>query len=87
MAGGIFILSLVGLYCLYDSIRLAIAIIKTATSYVNDTVEAMFVPPVFAIFTAMYWLLWLGGAVYVYSNGEFEKQSNNIFAKVTHTNE
>lgn len=73
VTGIIFVISLVGLYCMFNAIRLAIAIIQTATHYVTDTPEAMLIPPIFSLLTAVFWLCWMGAAVFVYSVGEFSK--------------
>lgn len=68
---GILAICLIGFFCMFDKIRLAIAIIKTATVYVRDVPLALLVPPVFTILNALFWLAWLYGVVYLYSVGEF----------------
>mmetsp|Transcript_139556 Transcript_139556/g.197592 ORF Transcript_139556/g.197592 Transcript_139556/m.197592 type:complete len:111 (+) Transcript_139556:951-1283(+) len=73
---------------MWRNIKLAIAIIKTATLYVIDVPTAMAVPPLFAIAVAAWWCVWIIGFVYLYSYGTFARYSDTIpFGSVTHTNE
>lgn len=45
----------------------------------------MLVPPVMAIVTIAWWILWIYGFVYVYSVGDVHKKSeNSIFGTITH---
>lgn len=67
---------------MFDKIRLAIAIIKTATLYVRDVPLAQLVPPVFTILNAVFWCVWLFGLVYIYSVGTFVKNGNSPLASV-----
>ena len=46
--------SFFGLICMLKNIKLAIAIIKTATVYIVETPSAMFVPPIVAIVIAIW---------------------------------
>ncbi len=66
-------------------IRLAIAVVKTATQYVRDTLMAMIVPIVMAVAVLAWWALWIPGFVYLYSWGTFSKSNYGPFAQVTHT--
>lgn len=76
--------SLIGLLCMWKNIKLAIAIIKTATLYVIDTPLSMLVPPFFAIAIAVWWGVWIFGFVHIYSWGTFKKSPTTIFGSVTH---
>lgn len=53
---GLAALSFFGLICMLKNIKLAIAIIKTATVYIVETPSAMFVPPIIAIVIAIWWI-------------------------------
>lgn len=56
---GVIVISLVVFCCLYKNIKLAIAIIKTATVFVVDVPLVMFVPMIFTIITAAWWAFWI----------------------------
>lgn len=48
----------------------------------------MFVPPVFTILVACWWLMWLIGYIYLYAvdeTGVIKKSSSSMFATVTHS--
>lgn len=81
---GIAGLSFIGLLCMWKNIRLAIAIIKTATLFVMETPLVMLVPPLFAIFVVVWWGVWIVGFVYLYSVGTYAKSSGTFFVEVTH---
>lgn len=68
----IFVLSLVGLACIFNKIRLAIAIIKTAAIFVRDQFLVILVPPVITVFVAGLWFWWILTAVFVYSLATIE---------------
>lgn len=73
---------------MWNNIRLAIAIIKTATVFMVETPMVLIVPPVMAVLNIIWWLLWVLAFVHVYSVGDISKRSNgSIFAKVDHTKE
>lgn len=79
---GILGICIIGFLCMFDKIRLAIAIIKTATLYVRDVPLCMLVPPIATIINAIYWCVWLFGLVYIYSVGTFVKKGNSPLASV-----
>lgn len=76
---GIAAISFLGLLSILNDIKLAIAIIKTATIYVTDIPTAMLVPPVSAVVNACWWAIWLVGFIFLYSIGEFYKSSKTVF--------
>lgn len=77
--------SFIGFLCMYRNIKLAIAIIKTATSYVAETPLVMLVPPIFVIINCGFWVFWIIFAIYVYSCGDVRKRDDLPFAQVDHT--
>jgi len=79
---GILGLCIIGFLCMFNKIRLAIAIIKTATIFVGDVPLVMLVPPIFTIFTAIFWTFWIFGAVYLYAIGTITKSADTPLASV-----
>ena len=80
--------SFFGLICMLKNIKLAIAIIKTATVYIVETPSAMFVPPIVAIVIAIWWdifiyyfrwAIWILGFIHVYAVGDFFKSNYSVF--------
>lgn len=70
---------------MWNNIRLAIAIIKTATLFTISTPTAMLISPIMAVITIVWWIIWIIFFVYVYAVGVVEKRSpTSIFGKVTH---
>lgn len=82
---GIIGLSIIGLGCIFNKLRLAIAIIKTAAVFVKDEFLVILVPPVTALFVAALWFWWVYTALYVYALGEIKGTGSSPFATVTHT--
>lgn len=60
-------LSLLGLLCHFNRIRMAIAIIKTAALFIIEIPFIMLVPPVFTFLVTGYWRLWIMSFIYIYS--------------------
>lgn len=54
---------------MYSRIRLAIAIIKTATMFVRDVKSAMIVPLLFYVKLLIGFGFWIIGFIYLYSLG------------------
>jgi hypothetical protein len=50
--------------CMFNKIRLAIAVIKTATLFVRDNFLIILVPPVIAIVLLILWIWWIISVVY-----------------------
>ena len=71
--------------CMFRNIKLAIAIIKTAAICVKDNILIMAVPPVFVVLVAIFWVLWIYGAIYLYSVGEVSKSPDGPYAAVEHS--
>lgn len=70
---------------MWNNIRLAIAVIKTATIFTIQTPTSMLISPVMAIITIVWWIVWVIFFVHVLSVGEIQKSSaSSIFATVTH---
>lgn len=70
---------------MWNNIRLAIAVIKTATEFIISTPTAMLIPPVMAVVTIIWWIIWIIFFVHVYAVGEVMKRSSSsIFAVVIH---
>lgn len=82
---GICGLSAIGVLCYFNKIRLAIAIIKTATLYIIDVPLTLLVPPIFSVFVACWWVFWIIAMVYLYSDGVISKSESTPFATVKHT--
>lgn len=81
---GVFAISLVIFCCLYKNIKLAIAIIKTATIYVVDVPLVMFVPILFTIITAGWWAFWICTMLCVYSHGYMYHSTSGPWASIDH---
>jgi succinate dehydrogenase/fumarate reductase cytochrome b subunit len=56
-------LSVIAFICIFNKIRLAIGIIKTATLYVRDNFSVMIVPPVIGIILGGFWVWWIVSVV------------------------
>lgn len=54
---------------MYERIRLAIAIIKTASMFVRDVKSAMLVPGLFFIKLMGFYAVWIVGFIYIYALG------------------
>ena len=78
-------LSLIGFFCIYNKIRLAIAIIKTAAIFIRDTFSIILVPPVISIGTGALWAGWIYTAIYLYSCNAVSGSGDLPFATVTWT--
>lgn len=48
-----------GLFCVLDKIKLAIAVIKTAALFVRDEFEIILVPPIIAVAVGILWVWWI----------------------------
>jgi len=73
---------------MWNNIRLAIAIIKTATNFMADVPTTMLVPPVMAIIAIVWWIVWVIFFVHVYAVGDVvKKSSSSIFSTVIHSEE
>lgn len=75
-------ISVLGLICYFNRIRMAIAIIKTAAMFVMETPTVMLVPPTISIILMGFWALWIVALVYLYSVGEIKGSSDSPLATV-----
>ena len=78
----IFVVSLIGLFCLFRTIKLAVAIIKSAAVFVNDVRSIMIVPPVISLCLFLFWSYWIVVFIFLYSVGEISGRSDSPFASV-----
>jgi hypothetical protein len=60
---GIIAASVIGFLCIFNKLRLAVAIIKTAAVFIKDEFLIILVPPVSAIFLFALWIWWIFTAV------------------------
>mmetsp|Transcript_123575 Transcript_123575/g.174184 ORF Transcript_123575/g.174184 Transcript_123575/m.174184 type:complete len:146 (-) Transcript_123575:109-546(-) len=78
-------ISIILIFCFRNKIRLAIAIIKTATLYVKDVPTSFLVPPLFTIALICWWVFWIFSFVYVYATADgFTGSETSPFATVNH---
>lgn len=54
---------------MFNRIRLAIAIIKTATMFVRDVKSAMVVPIFFYLKLLVFFAIWIIGFIFIYALG------------------
>lgn len=62
---------------------MAIAIIKTAASFVMDTPTVMLVPPIISLIVMGFWALWIVSFFYIYSVGDIKGRNDSPLATVT----
>ncbi|KRX08307.1 hypothetical protein PPERSA_01768 [Pseudocohnilembus persalinus] len=74
---GIFILSFVGLICIFKHLKLAIKIIKTAQQFVKDTLEIIWIPALLGISLIGQWAIWITIFLYGFSCGKLVNLSEN----------
>jgi len=88
---GIVAASIIGFLCIFNKIRLAIAIIKTAAIFIKDEFLIILSPPIASIFLAGLYLWWIFTAMfnifyiisYVYALGTIQGDGQSPFATVT----
>ena len=68
---------------MYSKIKLAVAIIKTASIFVKDEILITLLPIFTALFTIGLWIWWIITAVYIYSTGTITSSNSLPFASVT----
>jgi len=68
---------------MFNKIRLAIAIIKTATLFVKDNFSIIGVPPVFGLFIAVFFVWWIISVVYIVATGDITGDKTTPFATVS----
>ena len=62
-------ISILAFLCLYHKIKLAIAVLKTASKYVGDVKTSVLVPVFNIIILVIFWAFWVVGLLYIYSVG------------------
>jgi len=67
--------------CMFQRIRLAIAVIKTAAEFVGDCMGIVFVPTVYFFVLACFFVLWLSAQIFIFSCGNFS-YNGSPFASV-----
>jgi len=80
----IFVISFLVLLCMFNTIRKAVAIVKTACVAVKDMPLMLLIPIIFTILLLIHLIWWLISFGYVYSVGEIKKSPDGPWAKVTH---
>ena len=65
--------SLLLIVCLFNRIRLAIAVMEEASHYVRDVIWAFFVPVVMFVLGAAFLVFWFIVTLYLYSSGDITK--------------
>ena len=68
---------------MFSKIKLAVAIIKTASIFVKDEILITLLPIFTALFTIGLWIWWIITAVYIYSTGTITSSNSLPFASVT----
>ena len=66
---GVLVVSTVILICVFNQLRLVVAILETAADFVEEVTSALWVPPVIFIVMTIFYAFWLVVAVYLYSTG------------------
>jgi len=56
--------------CMYNRIRLAIAILKAASDYVRNTLSVFLVPPVICVILVAFYTYWTITSIYLVSSGQ-----------------
>lgn len=69
--------------CLFNRIRLAIAIMKAAADYVKDTPSVFLVPPVTVVILLIFYAFWSSAAVFLVSSGDATQISGTAFGTFT----
>jgi len=65
--------------CLFDRIRLAIAVMKAAADYVKDTPSVFLVPPVTVVILLIFYAFWSSAAIFLVSSGDLSQMQDTSF--------
>jgi len=57
--GFLIFVSIIVFICMFNSIKLSIAIIRTACVAIKDMPLMFLIPPIFTIILAVYWIWWM----------------------------
>lgn len=82
IAGVSFIL----IFCLFNRIRLAIAVMEEASNYIRDVTSAFFVPIIMFFVSLAFLCFWFFVTIYLYSSGTISKQGDTPFGHVAWDN-
>lgn len=66
---GLSALTLILLACCYHAVKLGIAVFKTTAHYVQANMEIFALPALATIITTLWFCIWMGSAVFVFSVG------------------
>jgi hypothetical protein len=80
---GVAIVISLAVICLFNRIRLAIAIIKAAADYVKETPSAMLLPPFTCVILILFFGYWGTTSVYLVSAGDTERLQDSAFGTFT----
>jgi len=69
-------LTVLAVLCLYNRIRLAIAILKAASDYVRNTLSVFLVPPVICFILVCFYTYWTITSVYLVSSGNTDTDTS-----------
>lgn len=71
--------------CMYNRIKLAIAIVKTTSDYISDVKSIILVPILAMVVYLAFYAIWISGFVYMYSKGSITSSEDefNPFPVVT----
>ena len=76
---GLAVLVILTLICCMNAIQLGIAVFKTTVQYVQANMEIFALPAISCFLTGIWFLIWLSGAVFIFSVGEPEARENLPF--------
>lgn len=69
VAWGLACVLILSLLCCFNAIQLGIAVFKTTVQYVQCNMEIFFLPAASTLLTGIWLVLWLSGAVFIFSVG------------------
>lgn len=78
----VFGLSFFFVICAFNRIRIAVAIVKTASLFINDVKSVLLVPPFFILLFAFFWAFWISAALFLYSIGEVDPKEHIPVASI-----
>eukprot|EP00742_Colponemidia_sp_Colp-10_P000683 GILJ01000743.1.p1 GENE.GILJ01000743.1~~GILJ01000743.1.p1 ORF type:complete len:610 (-),score=97.51 GILJ01000743.1:91-1884(-) len=68
--------------CMFNRIRLAIAIMKAAALFIGDVKSTLLVPPCMFLASAAFYTYWIITTLYIVSSGDVRKSSTSVFSTV-----
>ena len=67
---GLIVASAIIVICLFNSLRLVVAILETAAEFVEEVGTSLYVPPAMFLAVLIFFAYWLIISLYLYSSGE-----------------